>query len=418
MSAPLALICLPLRRRHSIINRKSSTQAALGNRGNSMPKHRAARRAFTTVELLTVIAIIAILMALLLPAVQFMRERSRQTVCLNNLKNIGLAFHQHNNAWQYFPTAGGFDTAPTAVRDQIELPPAWNLNRCDSFDPTSTVPKPVTIVRSKDQDWGWAYQLLPYIQKKDFYDSRNRAEPAGAVISLYFCPSRRRPTAIGNGEGCGLPPGTPRGGIDYAGNGGYGNQLRINGRLTRFPPPPSPNPNPNQYAYPNVGSQMRADGAVVPAKRIITPSTWNPMNTDLVDSETVSMGGGLPDGASTTLLVGERRANLPLGLHRYPDPNEDPLMHDPAEDNGYVAGYTWDSIRWGYSTPAMDARFPRDVTPPYNDYNHLFGAPHSQVCHFVYCDGATKAISYQIDLATFRALCSRNDGNQGASDLP
>jgi prepilin-type N-terminal cleavage/methylation domain-containing protein len=129
-------------------------------------------RGFTLVELLVVIAIIGILVGLLLPAVQAARESARRTQCQNNLKQMGLAIHNHHDTFEYFPTGG---TVPWAGVTYIG---------------TTNVPQP-----AKDQGSSWPYQILRFFEKTTIYKLTNRTELEGTKIGEYFCPSRRRPTA-------------------------------------------------------------------------------------------------------------------------------------------------------------------------------------------------------------------------------
>lgn len=143
------------------------------------------RRAFTLVELLVVIAIIGLLMALLLPAVQRVREAANRMRCASNLSQIALAFHNFHGDYQYFPTAGRIPSSGGL----------WN-------DPPVLNPIPVP---GRYQSLGWAFQILPYIDQDAVYKNVSLQ----IIIPLYYCPSRRQPELHGN------QPQT-----DYAGNGG------------------------------------------------------------------------------------------------------------------------------------------------------------------------------------------------------
>jgi prepilin-type N-terminal cleavage/methylation domain-containing protein len=121
------------------------------------------RKGFTLVELLVVIAIIGVLVALLLPAVQAARESARRTQCSNQLKQMGLAIHNHHDTLNQFPTGGLYPWSPE-MNDGKNLGP------------------------------GWAYQILNFTEQAAVYE---RAQKDGidavrpVALKMYFCPSRR-----------------------------------------------------------------------------------------------------------------------------------------------------------------------------------------------------------------------------------
>jgi prepilin-type N-terminal cleavage/methylation domain-containing protein len=148
---------------------------------------------FTLVELLVVIAIIAILMSLLVPAVQQVREASNRTICSNNLKQIGIAVANHYSAQNRFPTGGGgYSSARTM---SAGVPTNW-----------------------KTQNWAWGYQILPYIEQQALWLNPSDQVVSGTPIPMYFCPTRRRPVALSGGTWASIS--YPRAMGDYGGNAG------------------------------------------------------------------------------------------------------------------------------------------------------------------------------------------------------
>jgi len=188
------------------------------------------RPAFTLIELLVVIAIIAILIGLLLPAVQKVREAAARSKCQNNLKQIGLALHGYHDVNMKFPGAG-YNTTPGYV----------SLGQ----------PQPPTNVAAGS----WAFQILPYAEQLQVYNgggattiANQQTTAANALIPIYFCPSRRAPQNIAS---------TGRGGFDYYGNAQNANNGVSCSNAT------TTNPNPATFEgvfRPYCGSQINMLG--------------------------------------------------------------------------------------------------------------------------------------------------------------
>ena len=131
----------------------------------SRPNCVSARGAFTLVELLVVIAVIGILIALLLPAVQSARAAARRMSCNNNLRQMGIGLHNYHSAARCFPPGG------------IE---------------------PRTFLQPAGRQLAWSVFLLPYTEQQPLYgkidtgkafDAPENAEAAGTLLPMYVCPS-------------------------------------------------------------------------------------------------------------------------------------------------------------------------------------------------------------------------------------
>jgi prepilin-type N-terminal cleavage/methylation domain-containing protein len=299
--------------------------------GRSQAESLTYRNAFTLIELLVVIAIVAVLIGLLLPAVQKVREAAARIRCANHLKQIGLALHNHHDTLEVLPDGGE----------------RFWLNR--SWAGSGPVVTP-------NQNWGWLYQLLPYLEQDALWRHPDQNLIAGTYVSLFTCPARPNPRQI-----------VVRIMTDYAGNAGT---------------------DATEYsAWANLGNGR--DGVIVRRPT----GGWDRSGPVRLVSIT--------DGTSNTLAAGEKLLYAPLiGQVQAND------------DGGWVEGWDWDTVRWGRYQPRRDWYEP-DPPITYEERVGLFGSfgsAHPSGFNGLLCDGSVRHVRYSISLTTFQRLCSRNDG--------
>lgn len=160
-----------------------------------MRRTRPGRSGFTLIELLVVIAIIAILISLLVPAVQKVRQAAALTQCRNNLKQIALAVHNHHDQFGVLP-AGGTDWQASTTRVMSGSMPA----------------------DYKTQSWGWMYQILPFLEQNALWENPNQAVVESTPVLTYICPALRGPVIFPYTQ---AGANTRRAMNDYTGNGGW-----------------------------------------------------------------------------------------------------------------------------------------------------------------------------------------------------
>jgi prepilin-type processing-associated H-X9-DG protein/prepilin-type N-terminal cleavage/methylation domain-containing protein len=358
----------------------------------------APRRALTLIELLVVIGILALLMGMLLPAVQKVREAAARIQCCNNLKQIGLALHGFHDANGFLPAGMVMelnvqDAYYTGFTDVLPYLEADNVHRLYHYD-------------------------------APWYDQENY-EAAGKQIKVFYCPSNRGGGAIDTSPyvkqwGAAMPPFV--GACDYAlckgANAGLG-----------------PDPSKIPTAARGLFNISQADFTVSNGQ-----FQWGPRPQFGVRFTDIS------DGLSNTFAVGEAAGGNPFyvaaDLNNPTQSVVEPFVDGPAVmDQAWVVAslgdlqHPWYAGLFGVTAQFGMAPDPRDepmnrrpATPTVigsdsSGYNQSgrdrvsgFRSMHPGGCNFLFADGGVRWVRQGIDPATYRALSTYAGGEVIAGD--
>lgn len=331
--------------------------------------------------MLVVLAVIAILVALLLPAVQSAREAARVIECKNHLKQIGLAWQNHHEAWKFFPTGGWSGR--------------WAGDPDQGFD--------------KRQPGGWAYNSLPYMEERSIHDlgkgttyggSPDKkdllARAAQSIAPVFLCPSRRSQTSLFAFTQQAMPfaninlrnaTGVWRG--DYCANAGdqvFAEQLK----------------SPSLQTMNDAGYFDKTDDPKLPG-----------YSTGVSYYQSTVSIRQITDGTSHKYAVGEKF----LYADKY-------YTGEDLGDNDWLwTGWNNDLYRTAgvnyQATPAPNGQT-RSPVPPQRDMlsyqadtttqkyeAYMWGSPHQAGFNMVYCDGSVHVLDYGIDLLLHRRMHNR-----------
>jgi prepilin-type N-terminal cleavage/methylation domain-containing protein len=320
-----------------------------------MIPHYSRREAFSLIELLVVVAILAVLIALLMPAVQKVRESAQRVQCANNLKQIGLAMHNFHDQRGFLP--------PSKIRDR------W----CS-----------------------WAALLLPYLEQDNAYQHFDFSLPYSqqpvttpdvlqTQVKVYYCPARRSPPRLSlAGVDVDSQTSVERRGApsDYAGCAG------------------------DRNSYGGLLDSKDANGVLIEAEA--QPAT--PANPPALTSWRGRVSfTTISDGLTNTLLVGEK--HVPLKTLTVPQTGNN------APDGSIFNGDLHRTIArvGGPGFPlAPDHNW---VGANTHHWQRSFGSWHDGFCHFALCDGGVRAIRVSISPDTLRLLIVRDDGEVLGEDF-
>ena len=324
------------------------------------------RRGFTLIELLVVIAIIGVLIALLLPAVQKVREASNRTKCANNLKQMGLALHHYHDVYQIFPPA------------KINSGSAGVYTSKTSFYP--------------DQPFVYNHTgfvlLLPFLEQENLYKQYDFSYPSsdsnwtggtlakGGInagnaavvetrIPIYECPSDQVPPPVENEAGTGPYART---------NARRSNYLFSCGATDDYTPTYS-------AGLPYAGA-FGTNGAV----------------------RLTAIG----DGASNTIAIGESKQQHTYsgygpywgsGTHTAVQGYTGTVWSSDLPPDGFNVNYPWGRVVDGYTDYRANLQ-----------YAWGFGSWHPGGANFVFCDGSVRFLPDAISFPLFQALNTVNGG--------